>query len=145
MEAIDDGCELEIDWGSVMPYVQCGHPAIHELARLLMLDVTDWFPVAWACRAGDPNIPNLEHPLDRLNRDPRSSYECQSNAPRLRVSGEFHEQLRRKASELYNFIHQCAEVLPSEKTRDQRSGPRLVVDNTLRVAAERIEEAAPTE
>jgi hypothetical protein len=131
MEAIDDGCELEIDWGPIMPYVQCAHPAIHELARLVMLDVADWFPVAWACRSGDPDIPNLEYPLDRLATDLRSSYKHQPGSPRLRVSAEFHEQLRQKASDLYDFIHRYAEILPSKKTTDQQPGGlRLVVDNT---------------
>lgn len=42
MMAVEGGFELEIRWGYVRPYSQAAHPALTELARMMLKDIMRW-------------------------------------------------------------------------------------------------------
>ena len=97
-----------MDWGYVRPYVQCGHPAVCELARMLLKDVMDWTTTApWT------DTPDLAQPLDMLAADPRATdYKPAPGAPRMQVTLEFHKELSSYASRIHDMVHTNCEVLP---------------------------------
>jgi hypothetical protein len=128
MRSTADGFELEIDWGGVMPYTQGSHPAINELARMLLKDVLYWTQGAiWS------DAPDLARPMDMLAADERSDYKPGPGAPRLLVTAEFHKELSAAASYLYALVFRNCEVLPSMDTvvkhPPRPSFVRLIVDN----------------
>jgi hypothetical protein len=130
MRATDAGFELEVDWGRVRPYVQCSHPAIMELARMLLIDVGYWAR-DWRKRWSD--IPDLSYPIDALIADERAKYKPRPGAPRLQVSPEFHKKLSEYGSYLYQAVYTDCEVLPMPDAAvaqpPRPSSLRLVVDN----------------
>jgi hypothetical protein len=126
------GFELEIDWGFVRPYVQCSHPAVGELARMLLKDVDAWTRTAYGNGKG-PDIPDLAHPIDMLAADERAEYKPLPGAPRLQVTAEFHKKLSNYASYLYESVYTDCEVLPipgkAVAPSPRPSFLRLAVDN----------------
>ena len=79
MRSTAAGYELEIDWGSVRPYLQVAHPAVNELARMRLKDVLAWTTtVPWS------STPDLAQPMNALAADPRAEdYKPGPDAPRL--------------------------------------------------------------
>jgi hypothetical protein len=103
-----EGFELEIEWGWVMPYMY-GHPAICELARMLLKDVNYW--------AGGVASPYPAAPIDLVAEDDRAvDYKPRPGAPRPQVSPEFLQQLGDRASELFQWVHANCEVMPGQET-----------------------------
>lgn len=126
MRSTASGFELEIDWKSVMPY-SCSHPAVAELARMLLKDVHDW--IDWRS-----DTPDLAHPIDMLAADPRAvDYKPSPGSPRVQVTAEFHKKLSSYAGYLFDLVHANCEVLPSTDTAVKQpprpSFLRLAVDN----------------
>lgn len=136
MNAVDEGFELEIGWGPVMPYLQCSHPAVPELARMLLISVSSWL--------GDSEyvdghvVHDLWHTFDRLAKDPRATgYRPAPGSPRLRISTEFREQLAQLAHELCQFVHRECEVFAEAPVaREPRQRLSLVVDNSRKNASD---------
>ena len=93
MRAVDVGYELEIDWGTVRPYVQAGHPAVTELARMLLTDISAWTSTdPWSDR-------DFAQPIDMVAADPRTTdYKPSIGAGRFQVSPEFHKLLGRPSA-----------------------------------------------
>jgi len=89
--------ELEVDWGGVRPYMQGSHHAVHELARMLLIDMLEW--------SGDTG--DLCHPMRKVAAHPRADY---MPGKRVLVSTEFQAMLRAKASELFEFVYSHCEV-----------------------------------
>jgi len=124
-----DQLELEIDWGEEMPY-RCGHPAICELARMMLIDLGYWYlgPIRSA--------PDLEQPIKELLADKRATdFRPPKDAPRLQISADFYTHLSEIARHAYQQVHRYGEVfqVPTqvkaiEQTR--KSPMRLVIDNT---------------
>jgi hypothetical protein len=131
LRAIDDGFELEIDWGSVMPYVQHAHPAICELARMLWIRGSDW---VWG--EGEPGKPDPRTPIDRLIEDERAEgYKPKPSKPRPQLSPKSVKALDERLHEIYYWVHANCEVMPRPATARceqpvQPRGLRLAVDNT---------------
>lgn len=121
MRSTAEGFELEIDWKHVRPYMQCSHPAVGELARMLLKDV-----LAWA------DNPDLAHPINMLVADSRSVYKPRPGAPRLQVTHEFQQKLLSYASCLFEFVHTNCEVMPQKcaSANRPRPGLRIVANNT---------------
>jgi hypothetical protein len=124
MRAVPAGFNLEIDWKAVQPYVQCSHPAIGELARMLLIDVLAW-----------TDDPGLCAPIDMLGADSQAEgYKPRDDAPRLQVTAEFHKKLRCYASDLYHAVYRDGEVFPSPgrdtaaKHPARKSYLRLAID-----------------
>jgi hypothetical protein len=130
----DDGFELEIDWGTVMPYMQGSHPAISELARMLLKDVLRWTRTDYEDNGkAIKGIADLAYPIDRLRDDERAQYKPRPGAPRVQVTPEFNERLHAYASCLYRWVFEEGEVMPRTETKAKRQPPgslKLVVDNT---------------
>lgn len=113
MRSLEAGQELEIDWGTTKPYVQGGHPALNELARMLLKDI-----MAWTTSYPWRDKPDLAHPIDIVASDPRADdYKPNPDAPRFELTPEFHAMLAAQASQLYELVHRHGEILLS--TRDQ--------------------------
>lgn len=106
MQSTAVGFELEVNWGTVMPYLQGSHQAVHEIARTVMLDILAWID-------DDRKTPNLAYPLEMLAADPRSSYKPPPSAPRLEISAEFHKKLSDYAHDLYHFVFRNCELIQS--------------------------------
>ncbi len=114
MLALPPGYELEVNWGYVRPYLQGNHPAIGELARMLLKDLMAWGGREWETDEV------LEHAIDRLAADPRAvDYKPGPDAPRLRVTPEFHKRLSDLAGEVFQMVHTYGEVCPSESSSDK--------------------------
>lgn len=97
--------ELAVFW-HCPPYTQAAHPALHELARLLVIDAGDWLrmPGDWE---------STEAPVARLAADPRTDYRPAA-VPRLRFSRESHELLTDAAHRLFELMHHYGEIMPME-------------------------------
>lgn len=114
MRSIATGFELKIDWQDVMPYSQCAHPAICELARRMQEDV--WRLTQNSDRTWSTD-PDLENPITMLVADERAvDYKSQPGAPKLQVTPEFHKELSDHARHMYLFVHLYGEVMPSQTT-----------------------------
>lgn len=128
MRSTVDGYELEVCWGRIKPYQQCAHPAITELARMLLKSV-----MAWQATMPESRAPDLRYAMDRLATDPVAvDYKPRADAPRLQISIAFDSDLSQLASLVYEFVHERGEVFPCEDTAAkpvQASRLRLVVDN----------------
>lgn len=106
MQRFDGGFELEIDWRGISPYVQHSHPAIVELARMMLKDISSW-------KDGLFGSPDLAHTMDELALDERATdYKPQAGAPRLQITPEFHQKIGQYAMCVYNWVINNAEVLP---------------------------------
>jgi hypothetical protein len=129
----DAGFELEIDWGTVKPYSQCSHPAIAELARMLLKEVSSWTRTDYERQIPYRATVDLVHPIDRLAADERAvDYKPRPGAPRVQLTPEFNEKLREYASCLYSWVLNDGEVVPCTAAAAQhrpRGSLRLVVDN----------------
>jgi hypothetical protein len=127
----DGGFDLEIDWQHVRPYVQCSHPAIAELARMLLKDVLWWTHTDYG-KGGMPNVDDLAHPIDTLADDERATdYKPRPGALRLQVTAEFNKRLHSYASYLYEAVYTDGEVLTSTDTAVKHPPHlRLAIDNT---------------
>lgn len=124
---LSQGYELEVNWGRVLPYVQGNHPAIDELARMLLKDLMAWGGKEWETDE------YLEYPIDRVAADRRAvDYKPGPGAPRLRVTPEFHKRLSGLASEVFQMVHTYGEVCPSESiagnAKSSRPALKLVVE-----------------
>src|SRR6185437_358489 len=141
---IDEGFELEVGWGRIAPSpCGCGHPAITELARIMMIEVSDWAGSRpWpAGLKRPPNAPpdtsSLWHMFEKLAQDEwAEGYKPGADSPRLRISAEFREKIWAYAHGLYQDIQRECEVFADTRApREGRYGPerpalRLAVDNT---------------
>ncbi|HEX3913615.1 MAG TPA: hypothetical protein VHW71_08910 [Steroidobacteraceae bacterium] len=133
----DDGFELEIDWGTVKPYNQASHPAISELARMLLKDVLRWTRTDYEDNGRTTrSIADLSYPIDTLAADARAvDYKPRPGAPRVQVTPEFNERLHAYASWLHHWIFEEGEVMPcaprQKQSANQPGTLKLVVDNTL--------------
>jgi hypothetical protein len=124
-----DRVELEIDWGGSMPY-SCGHPAICELARMMLIDLGYWYQ--------DHSLatPDFEQPIRGLLADERATFKPPKNAPRLQISADFHARLSEIARHAYAQVHKYGEVFPvpthARKAEPEHKGSpvRLAIDNT---------------
>lgn len=118
--------EMEIYWGAVRPYVQAAHPAICELARMMLKDI-----LAWTDDEG-----SLIAPLTELAADPRAvDYKPGLRSPCLQVTPQFLRQLEGMARYVYEMVHSTCEVLPQAEAaevpaRNRPGALRLVVDNS---------------
>ena len=121
MRVVDTGrYELEIDWGFVRPYMQGAHPAVCELARMLLKDV-----LAWTTTDSSSNTPDLTQPIDMLAVDPRAvDYKPRPGMPRLQVTPAFHKELRGYASRLFEMVHSHCEVLPVSASAAEKAQQR---------------------
>lgn len=131
LRVVADSYELEILWGSVHPYSQASHPAIRELARMLLIDVGNWArdeTRRWS------EAPDLSFPLDRVATDPRSEYSHAAGAPRLQVSADFCEKLMAKAQRLYDFVLDECEVFPRAEEPAVQQAPRRIALALMRWA-----------
>jgi hypothetical protein len=122
MRSTATGFELEIDWGTVVPYERA-HPAVAELARMLLKDVGNWYDGS-----------DLVYPINEVAADPRAvDYKPRPGAPRLQVTAEFVKQLSDAAMNLFWLVHTNCEVLPRTDTAAKHpprpSFLRLAVDN----------------
>jgi hypothetical protein len=123
MRSIAAGFELEVDWNNVRPNWHCAHPAIAELARMLLIDVGDW------ARDGTKkwsDVPDLAYPIDRLIDDERADYKPAPGAARVQVSPEFHKKLCGYARWLHDLVYTYGEVMPcTDKAVKQSPRPTL--------------------
>lgn len=134
IRSIADGFEMEIDWKLVRPYVQCSHPALAELARMLLEDVCRWTRTDYGRDGMGAGLADLAHPIDILADDERAvDYKPLPCAPRVQVTAEFNKKLGEYASHLYESVFTDGEVLPcagaSAAKHRRPSHLRLVVDN----------------
>jgi hypothetical protein len=128
-----DRLELEINWGESMPY-NCGHPAICELARMMLIDLGYWY------KDHSLATPDLEQPIRKLLADQRATDFTQpNNAPRLQISADFRTRLSEIGQRAFEQVHRYGEVFPiptqAKEVLPERKGSavRLVVDNTREV------------
>ena len=128
-----DCFEMEIYWKHpARPYVECSHPAIAELARMMLIDAHAWIDLG-------ARSANLAYPMDMVAADPRAvDYKPRPGAARLQVTEEFHHKLRGAANYLYDLVYTHCEVLPCADKSAVKADPprashlRLMVDNTVR-------------
>lgn len=122
MTAVETGFEMAVHW-ACMPYLQAAHPALAELARLLLIDASAWvgLPRNW----GEPD--SDEAPVARLAADPRTDYKP-AELPRLRYSPEFKCMLRDAVSAIHQLVHRHGEIMPVEveAQKAESRGLRLV-------------------
>ena len=120
------GYEMEVGWGSVMPYTR-GHRAIVELARMLLVDWHGWI---WA----SPGLPDPMLPIDLVAEDPRAvDYKPKPGAPRPQLSPESLKALSDYMCQVYDWVHANVEIIPRPEATKQSAPPRglsLIVDNT---------------
>jgi hypothetical protein len=124
-----DRYELEINWGEVVPR-DSGHPAICELARMMLKDLGYWY------EDFSLSSPDLEQPIRELLADKRAEdFRPSKDAPRLQISADFRTRLSEIAWHAYEQVHRYGEVFPvptqAKKVEPEREGSRmrLVVDN----------------
>jgi len=126
------GYELEVNWGYVRPYVQGNHPAVAELARMLLRDIMEW--AGWD--------EDLQRPIDMVAADPRAvDYKPGPGAPRLRVTPEFHRKLQALANQAYEMVQTHCEVCASETAQVVPSRPAARA--SLTVVGSKAIEATP--
>lgn len=116
----DGVCELEVEWTYVTPYAQAAHPAVCELARMLLKDV-----IAWTDTLRQSEEPDLTRPFARLAVDERAvDFKPVAGAPAFQVSPEFHRMLVNEANRIYSLVHTYGEVslAPSGPASGDRSG-----------------------
>lgn len=100
----DGGFELEIRWGHIRPYVQASHPALNELARMMLKDILRW--------TDDWETNSLEQPFERLASDPRAcDFKPDPGARKFKVTPEFHKVLRDAAERIFDLVHARGEIL----------------------------------
>jgi len=129
MRSTDAGFELEVEWGTIMPY-SCAHPAISELARMLLIDLHYWTDDINTI--GGP--PNLAYPIEAVIDSERATdYKPRPGTPRVQLTPEFHKSLKAEVRHLFDFVHAYGEVVPVVAEKDVRHVPgsklRLVADN----------------
>lgn len=104
MMKADSGFELEIHWGDVRPYIQAAHPALNELARMMLRDVMRW--------TDDYKTNSLEQPFEQLALDTRATdFKPSAGARKFKVTPEFHKVLREAASKVFELVHTHGEIL----------------------------------
>jgi hypothetical protein len=126
--------EMEIDWGYVRPYVQGTHPALVELARMLLKDIYSW-----------TNDGKMDSPLIRLADDPRAvDFKPDLSKRDYRLTPEFHKRLSECCSVVYETILTQGEIVISEKAAASKKSqnPRLRLVDTMRKRGEVAPELA---
>jgi hypothetical protein len=123
LRPIATGFELEVDWASDPPH-HCSHPAIVELARMLLKDMCHWTDGYIEY----PGTPDLAYPIDEVVADERAvDYKPRPGAPRLQVSKEFHRKLHDYARYLFDWVYTDGEVFPcADAAAKRRPQLRLV-------------------
>jgi hypothetical protein len=119
--------ELELQWGSIRPYVQASHPALTELGRMLLRGalkyVDDW------------DGTRLEQPFEVLALNPEATdYKPAPDSRKFRVTPEFHAALREAASNLYELVQSRGEIVLMEEAAP--AVPARISDgNVVNIAA----------
>jgi hypothetical protein len=120
MRATDAGFEMEIDWGYVQPR-DCSHPAIAELARMLLKDMSYWTGDE-SRRWNDP--PDLAYPVEAVIEDERATdYKPLPGSTRVQLTPEFYTRLNSYGMYLFDWVHSEGEVMP--RTAAVAKPPRL--------------------
>jgi hypothetical protein len=120
MMAVEGGLELEIRWGHVRPYSQAAHPALTELARMMLKDIMRW--------TDDYRTNSLEQPFAVLENDPRATdFKPIEGARRFKVTPEFHATLRQAASRIYELVHSEGEIMLAEEASNRTGADSNVI------------------
>lgn len=109
MREVDGIFELEIQWGHMRPYIQGAHPAITELARMMLIDLMRWTENYVA--------PDMEQPFAVLAADRRATdFKPCDDARKFKVTPQFHKVLREAAGNIYQLVHTHGEIMLAEPT-----------------------------
>jgi hypothetical protein len=93
--------ELEIDWGFIRPYLQGSHPALQELARMLLKDILAW-----------TDGESMEAPLIRLAADRRATgFKPNLDQKSYRLTPEFHKRLKESYRSVYDLVFTHGEII----------------------------------
>lgn len=111
MREVNGVFELEIRWGRIRPYMQGSHPALSELARMMLIDMMRW--------TNDYKTNSMEQPFSELAADKRATdFKPPAGARKFKVTPEFHKVLRDAASRIYQLVHTEGEILLAEPERE---------------------------
>lgn len=106
--------ELEIHWGMDGPG-GCGHPALTEIARMTLVDLSFWTESYGLNSIG-------EVPTDRLLACGRATDYSLSPDKRFRFTPDFYRALQNMKSMAYTMIRR-GEVIPIEPAAQQEESP----------------------
>lgn len=111
LKKVDGRFDLEIRWGHVRPYIQAAHPALAELARMMLKDVMRW--------TDDYTMNSLEQPFAELAADPRATdFRPFPGTRKFKVTPAFHKVLRDAAGRIFDLVHTHGEILLAKQGED---------------------------